>query len=125
VEITITGRHVAVTDALSEYINDKVEHMLHRFGREIGVTATVGIEGESHVVEMMASAGHKHDFMAEARGDNVYAVVDETVDRLDRQLIKFKEKRQDRRRRPAGEPGVRPDATEDEDDGVDPAELDS
>ena len=40
-DITITGRHVAVTNGLSDYITDRVERMLHRFGREIGVTATV------------------------------------------------------------------------------------
>ena len=112
-DITITGRHIAVTDDLTAYVEEKVARMLHRFGRELSVRATVGLEGAQHVVEVRVSAGHKHDFVAEARGEVLHATVDVAVDRLDRQLSKFKTKRQDRRRRPGTEAGV-PASTADE-----------
>ena len=116
-DITITGLHVAVADEVRTYIQDRVARMLHRFGREISVKVRVGLDGEQQVMEVIASAGHKHDFVAEARGENLYAMADVAVDRMDRQLGKYKAKRQDRRRRSGAEAGVQPkDAAEQEEE---------
>ena len=116
-DITIVGRHMSVAHELSEYIQTRVQRMLRRFGRDISVKVTVGVDGEQQVVEMIASAGHKHDFVAEARGGNMFAMADVAADRMDRQLSKYKEKRQDRRRRSGSEAGVQPSAAEEEEEG--------
>jgi putative sigma-54 modulation protein len=53
------------------------------------------------VVEFLVSAEHKHDFVAREVNSDILAAVDLVIDKLERQLSRYKEKLQDHRRRPS------------------------
>jgi putative sigma-54 modulation protein len=104
VQITISARHGHLSDATQQFIREKAQKLLHFFQRLTMIEVTVDLKEDSKVVEFVVSAEHKHDFVASERNHDLLAAVDLVVDKLERQLRRYKEKIQDRRRTPgAGE----------------------
>ena len=91
-QISISGQHLEVTEALRLYVTRKLE----RIDRHTGLPLIRG-----HVVLHVEknrywAEGTLHtkgaDWHATSKGDDMYAVIDRVVDKLDRQAIKHKEK---------------------------------
>ena len=91
-QVLISGQHVEVTTALRQYVTRKLE----RIDRHTGLPLIRG-----HVVLHVEknrywAEGTLHtkgaDWHATSKGDDMYAVIDRVVDKLDRQAIKHKEK---------------------------------
>ena len=90
-QMKITGLQLDVTDAMRDYITEKMARLERHFDKIISSQITLAVdklqqkaEGTLHV------AGS--DLVAEAEHTDMYAAIDLLVDRLDRQLIKHKEK---------------------------------
>ena len=73
-QMNITGLQLDITDALRDYVTEKLVRLERHFDKIISV----------HI------AGN--DLVAEAEHTDMYAAIDLLADRLDRQLIKHKEK---------------------------------
>lgn len=90
-QLTVSGHHVEVSDALREYVEGKFERLQRHFD---GITiAEVTLIVEKLVQKAEANvhvAGA--DIFAAAESDDMYAAIDALVDKLDRQLIKHKQK---------------------------------
>jgi len=101
VQIKITARHGHLSDATQEFIRQKAEKLLHIFQRIMMIEVLVDLkEDDDATVEFLVSAEHKHDFVATERNKDVLAAVDLVLDKLERQVRKYKEKIQDHRRTP-------------------------
>ena len=90
-QMKLTGLPLDVTDAMRDYITEKMARLERHFDKIISSQITLAVdklqqkaEGTLHV------AGS--DLVAEAEHTDMYAAIDLLVDRLDRQLIKHKEK---------------------------------
>jgi putative sigma-54 modulation protein len=90
-----------LSEATQKYINDKAEKLLHYFGRLMMIEVLVDMKENECVVEFLVSAEHKHDFVASERSKDVLAAVDLVLDKLEKQVRKYKEKIQDHRRTPS------------------------
>lgn len=99
-QIKITGKHGHVSDATQEFIKEKAQKLLHYFQRLMMIEVLVDQREEEFVVEFRVSAEHKHDFVASERNKDLLAAVDLVVDKLERQVRRYKEKIQDHRRTP-------------------------
>jgi putative sigma-54 modulation protein len=111
VQIKISARHGHLAKATQEYIQEKAEKLLRFFERLTLIEVTVDLKNEMKVVEFLVSAEHKHDFVAREVNSDILAAVDLVMDKLERQLSRYKEKLQDHRRRPptseiAGAPSI-------------------
>jgi putative sigma-54 modulation protein len=74
------------------------------------IEVMVDLKEDMNTVEFLVSAEHKHDFVAKERHADVLAAVDLVLDKLERQVSKYKEKIQDHRRTPStGEVAGAPD----------------
>ena len=103
-QITISARHGHLSDATQQFIREKAEKLLHFFDRLTMIEVTVDLKEEQKQVEFVASAEHKHKFVASERNKDVLAAVDLVMNKLEGQLRRYKEKIQDHRRTPsAGE----------------------
>ncbi|MFN4258216.1 MAG: ribosome hibernation-promoting factor, HPF/YfiA family [Gemmataceae bacterium] len=113
-QIKISGRHGQLNEATQQFINDKMEKLLHIFNRLTMIEVTVDLKDElNKTVEVLVSAEHKHDFVARETNSDVLAAVDLVLDKLEAQLRRYKEKIQDRRRTPStGEVAGAPAAEE-------------
>jgi len=90
-QINISGHHVEVTDALREYVHNKVQKLERHFDNITNVQVTLTVEKMVQKAEatVHASGAELH---ANADNENMYAAIDGLTDKLDRQLIKHKEK---------------------------------
>lgn len=104
--ITVTGRNIAVTDALRSYVEDKLQTATNVF--DIPMEAEVVLRVEKNpsnpvpqVVEVTVFVKGAVVRVSEAASD-MYVAVDMAADRVSRQLRKFKTRVIDRRQRGAG-----------------------
>lgn len=97
-EIKISARHGQLDPETQQFIRDKAQKLLHFWERITSIGIVVDLEGDLKRVEFNVNAEHKHDFVAaEANGD-IRAAVDLVLDKMEKQLRKYKEKVQDHRR---------------------------
>ncbi len=100
VQIKISARHGHLAEETQDFIREKAEKLLRYFERLTSIEVTVDLKDEMKVVEFLVSAEHKHDFVAREVNSDILAAVDLLMDKLERQLSRYKEKIQDHRRRP-------------------------
>jgi putative sigma-54 modulation protein len=102
VQIKISARHGHLSEATQQFIREKAEKLLRYFERLTSIEVTVDLEGK--MVEFLAHAEHKHEFVARESNPDILPAVDAAVAKIEGQIRKYKEKIQDHRRRPsAGE----------------------
>lgn len=96
--IMLSGHHLDLTDALRNYVNDKlsrVDRLVENAATNTQVT--LSIEKLNHKAEAtLRVAGH--DIHADAVEENMYAAIDCLADKIDRQVKKHLEKQQDKHR---------------------------
>ncbi len=90
-QITISGHHVEVTDPLREYVLTKFERLQRHFDQITNTDVTLIVE---KLVQKAEATIHVSgaDIFATAESEDMYAAIDLLADKLDRQLIKHKEK---------------------------------
>ena len=96
-QITITGHQLDITEALREYINGKFAKLERHFDKITNIRVTLGVEKVKQKIDatLLIAGG---EIIANAEHDDMYAAIDLLVDKLDRQLIKHKEKQLDRQK---------------------------
>ncbi len=95
--ISVTGRHVDVPGPMKEYAEDKAAKLQKYYDRIEQVEVIVGEDSGRHSVEMIVRTAHAETFVAQERGNDLFASVDLVVNRLERQLTKHKEKYRNRK----------------------------
>ena len=89
-EITIKGKNIEVTKALRDYAEKKVSKIQRFFeGDMIDAQVTMGIEKGLHIVEVTMQINGLLLRGEEKTGD-MYASVDGAVDKIERQIRKYK-----------------------------------
>jgi putative sigma-54 modulation protein len=89
----ITGHHVAVTDALRTYVVSKLDRVNRHFDHVIDVNVVMSVEKLRQKVEANVHVSGR-EIHAASESENLYAAIDELADRLDRQVVRHKEKLQ-------------------------------
>ncbi|MEQ9451398.1 MAG: ribosome-associated translation inhibitor RaiA [Pseudomonadales bacterium] len=90
-QLAITGHHVDLTDSLTSYINQKFDKLERHSDQITQVHVVLTVEKLEHNAEATAHLSGAELF-ANAHADDMYAAIDSLVDKMDRQLIKHKEK---------------------------------
>ncbi|MGI0115627.1 ribosome hibernation-promoting factor, HPF/YfiA family [Zooshikella sp. RANM57] len=94
-QINISGHHVDITDPLRQYVISKFERLERHFDSITNVQVTLSVEKLRQKAETTLHI-RGADIRAEAESEDMYAAIDMLVDKLDRQLLKHKEKNLDR-----------------------------
>lgn len=87
---TITGRHVEVTEALDQYVREKLDHVIRHFDHVTRCHVILSVEKNVQKAECTLHVKGK-DLHTEATGADLYAAIDGMIDKLDRQVRKHKE----------------------------------
>ena len=95
-QINITGHHVDLTDAITDYVESKFAKLERHFDNITNVQVTLTVQNQRQEAEatVQISGG---ELFARAEGEKLYAAIDGLIDKLDRQIIKHKEKLQSRK----------------------------
>jgi putative sigma-54 modulation protein len=90
-QLNISGHHVDVTDALKNYVTDKFDKLERHYDHITNVHVVLSVE---KVVQRAEATAHVSgaELFADASSDDMYAAIDALTDKLDRQLLKHKEK---------------------------------
>lgn len=90
-QITISGHHLDVTDSLKNYVTTKLERLDNHHDR---ITSTHVILSVDKLIQKAEATLHVSgkDIFADSTHEDLYAAIDSLADKLDRQLIKHKEK---------------------------------
>ena len=95
-QVNLTGRHVDITDSLRDYVNSKMERIERHFDHVTNIHVVLDIEKTRQKAEATFHISG-HDIFAEDVQEDMYAAIDGLVDKLDRQLLKHKEKMKNHR----------------------------
>ena len=90
-QITISGHHVEVTPALREYVLTKFDRLQRHSEHITNTDVTLIVEKLVQKAEANVHVSGA-DIFAVAESEDMYAAIDSLADKLDRQLIKHKEK---------------------------------
>lgn len=92
--LQLTGHHLEITPALRDYITSKLAKISNHFDHVIDVKVTMSVEKLAQKVEATLHVPG-NDLHAECANDNMYSAIDMLTDKLDRQVVKHKEKLSD------------------------------
>ena len=95
-QLNITGQHLELTDALRDYVSNKVTRLERHVDGITNVQVTLKVEKERQIAEATLHVAGA-DLHATAEAEDMYASIDALTDKIDRQLIKHKEKAQARK----------------------------
>ncbi|MAY36745.1 ribosome hibernation-promoting factor, HPF/YfiA family [Litorivivens sp.] len=90
-QITVSGHHVDVTPAMREYVNNKLTRLQRHFDNITNTDVTLTVEKLIQKAEGTVHVAGA-DLFAASESEDMYAAIDQLADKLDRQLIKHKEK---------------------------------
>ena len=100
-QLSISGHHIEVSEALNEYIQSKMTRIERHFDHVIDAHIVLDVEKQRHKAEgTIQIAGNR--LHAHSVHDDMYAAIDLMVDKLDRQVRKHKEKFSDHHQRDGG-----------------------
>lgn len=92
--LTITGHHLEVTPAIREYVGSKIDRVIRHFEHVTSVSVILSVEKLMQKAECTLHVRGR-DIFVEAQDENLYAAIDSLTDKLDRQVIKYKQKQAD------------------------------
>jgi putative sigma-54 modulation protein len=101
-QLEITGHHLEVTDSLNTYIREKAERLMRHFDQVINIHFILEVQKLRHKAEASLNVSGSHIF-ADSSANDMYAAIDALVDKLDRQIVKHKEKLKDHHRQEAAQ----------------------
>lgn len=95
-QLNITGHHVDVTPALKSYVEDKFKKIERRFNNITNIHVTLTVETKTLQRAEATVNLAKGEIHATSEHENMYAAIDALIDKIDRQVVKHKEKLNDR-----------------------------
>jgi putative sigma-54 modulation protein len=97
--LTISGHHLEVTPALRNYVTAKLDRITRHFDQLVDVKVLLTVENQKEKDRRQRAECNIHvkggDMFAESSHEDLYAAVDELVDKLDRQVGRHKDKVKD------------------------------
>ncbi len=90
-QLSVTGHHVEVSPPLREYVFNKIEKIERHFDHVSDVHCILTVEKLRHKAEATVGVNGSTIY-ADATEEDMYAAIDGLVDKLDRQIRKYKEK---------------------------------
>ena len=92
----LSGHHLEITPAMREYVTTKLGRITRHFDHVIDVNVILTVEKLRQKIEASVHLSGK-DIFCESSDTDMYAAIDNLADKLDRQIIKHKEKHFERR----------------------------
>lgn len=90
-QINLTGHHVEITDSLRNYVDTKFSKLERHFDHISNVYVILNVEKLNQKAEAKMHLSGAEVF-ASSENTDMYAAIDSMVDKLDRQVLKHKEK---------------------------------
>ena len=94
--LTISGHHLEVTPALREYVRTKLDRITRHFDQVVDVNVLLMVENLKEKARRQKAEVTLHikgrDIFVEQSHEDLYAAIDQLVDKLDRQVCRHKDR---------------------------------
>ena len=90
-KVKIVERHTGSSEMLREYVLNKTEGLSRYFDRIISIDVVLSVEKERQIADFHAHLTNRKMIKAQEESSDMYASIDGALDKLKRQLVKYKE----------------------------------
>jgi len=90
-QLNISGHHLDITPALRQHSNEKLSKIKHHFDQVININMILEVQKDVQTAEATIHLSGT-DLFAKAQSGDMYASIDQLINKLDSQIIKHKEK---------------------------------
>ena len=94
--LNVSGHHLAVTPAIRSYVESKLERVARHFDHVIDAHVILTVDKLRQKAEVTLHVRGK-DLHCECEEEDLYAAIDLLADKLDRQVLRYKDKLYERR----------------------------
>jgi putative sigma-54 modulation protein len=94
--IHLVGKHLEITDAIRNYVREKLAKVDRITDKIIDVTVTLDMQKLEHTCSILLNFIHFH-IKVQASTDNIYSAIDKATDRLIKLVRRYKSKLQSHR----------------------------
>jgi ribosome hibernation promoting factor len=90
-QLSITGHHIDVTESLNHYVTSKFAKLERHYDHITNVHVVLSVE---KLIQKAEATVHTSgaELFADSISEDLYAAIDALIDKLDRQIVKHKEK---------------------------------
>ncbi|MCP4590305.1 MAG: ribosome-associated translation inhibitor RaiA [bacterium] len=99
-QISVTGRHVEVTERVKDYAREKASKLPRFFDRVSSIDVVLDHVSDAYSAEIIVHADRTDPFIAHESGPDMLALIDILTDKLGRQLRRHKERLRNRKHHP-------------------------
>ena len=96
--LTISGHHLEIRPALNNYVKTKLDRITRHFDQVVDIKVLLTVEKQKEKDRRQRAECNIHvkgnDLFAESSHEDLYAAVDDLVDKLDRQVVRHKDRLQ-------------------------------
>ncbi len=103
-EISVTGRHLEITESMSQFTREKVSRLQRLYDRIEAIQVVVEHHSIRFQTEIVVRTDHKTTFVAQVEAEEFHESIDLAIDKMERQLREHKEKLRNRKHQPGGTP---------------------
>ncbi len=89
--LVVTGHHLELTDSLKKYVSNKMDRLERHFNNVTKTSVILSVEKNRQKAEATINLSG-NSLYAESVNEDMYAAIDNLTDKLDRQIVKHKEK---------------------------------
>lgn len=107
--LIVQGHHLEITPALREYVATKMQRVRRHFDHVIDANVLLSVDKLQQKAEVTLHVRGSH-LHAEAVNDDMYAAIDELLDKLDRQVLRHKDRVKEHAHEPLKHSAVRQNA---------------
>lgn len=97
--LTISGHHLEVTPALREYVLTKLDRVTRHFDQVVDIAVLLSVEKLKEKERRQRAEVTLHmkgkEIFVESAHQDLYAAIDQLMDKLDRQVVRHKDRLQD------------------------------
>ena len=102
--VTISGHHLEVTPSLREYVLTKLDRITRHFDQVVDITVLLSVEKQREKDRRQKAEVNLHvkgkDIFVETSHEDLYAAIDQLMDKLDRQVCRHKDRVQNHQHDP-------------------------
>ena len=90
--LTITGKNIKTTEAINNYINNKLNKVFMRID-DADVSISLQVDKNRHIAEVMVKQ-NRFIFHVNDETKNLYTTLDSVIEKIEKHLIKHKSRNQ-------------------------------
>src|SRR5512145_2782317 len=91
--ITVTGRHLSISDSLRDYAEKKIKKLDRHFNQLIDAHVILAVEKLDHISEVVLN-GDGVQFHGKEKAADLFSAIDLLFEKMEKQVRRYKEKHQ-------------------------------